>query len=203
MLWIAPSWYRPPNAEDPQVAGLADDVEYRVVEEAHRLRAADEAWTVRLREQQANAWLSVRLAKWLEFDQGLQWPEALGVPQVRFRNEGVDLACELALSGSHRFVTVGFLPEIVGEHLALTVQNVALGRIELGAAGAERVIAMLGLEESEELRTSEAGAQLLNLLRGGATLTPIVELSDGRRLRLTGVAMNDGALDLTLVTAEE
>src|SRR6185503_12670556 len=97
LTWTAPRWWAPPNPRNAQVAALADHVELRLIEEAQRIRPVEEPWTIRIRQEQVNAWLSAKLPQWIEHlrrDEQLEWPQQLGTPQVKFDRDGISLGLE-------------------------------------------------------------------------------------------------------------
>jgi len=59
-------------------------LEQGLAAEFTRVRPAGERWAVRVRETDANAWLALRLPKWLAHDRGLPWPEEIDLVQISF-----------------------------------------------------------------------------------------------------------------------
>ena len=90
LMRTAPDWYQPPSADDPEIADLAATVEYRIVEELQRIRDTTDPkpWTVRVREEQVNAWLVARLPEWLMHEHGESWPDDLRAPQIHIHPDG-------------------------------------------------------------------------------------------------------------------
>ena len=74
----APGWYAPVDPYDPDVSTLAETVEYRVAEELTKVRADEEPWALRVRDEQVNAWLASRLPEWVAHDGGRGWPDEVG-----------------------------------------------------------------------------------------------------------------------------
>lgn len=200
MTWLAPAWYQPADQADAQVAELAQAVENRLVEEAHRIRRDRPTWTLRIRSEQVNAWLSTRLSRWLVHEQDVHWPQGLGMPQVRITEEGIDLAIELSPEQSSRVVVLRVLPSMVDDRLKLTFEQLSLGRIAMRGYTLDDLIELATERGIGDALQQPEAQWLLDTLAGRNSLDPVATLADNRRVRLQKITLNDDAMDLTLQT---
>jgi hypothetical protein len=191
-----PQWYQPPAPDDEEVATLADRVEYRIVEEAQKIRPDEGPWILRVRESQVNAWLGTRLQAWIAHEQGLEWPEHLGTPQAQILDHAFHLALPVGPPG-HRRVLVGRLvPAIENGALTLRLRTLGVGRLVLPGDPVEALARLL--DEGDLPRDERAGLRdVLDLLAGRRSVEPILELSDGRRVEVLDIHCHTGAVDLT------
>jgi len=202
LTWTAPRWWAPPNPRNAQVAALADHVELRLIEEAQRIRPVEEPWTIRIRQEQVNAWLSAKLPQWIEHlrrDEQLEWPEQLGTPQVKFDRDGISLGLELG-APSPRIVVARMMPSMHDGKLRLSTDQVAMGRIEIPGASVEMILDQLREVAPSDFLNDESVQLAVKRLFGQELIEPVVSLADGRVVRLTGVACGEGTLDLTCQT---
>ena len=65
-----PIMHDPPSADDPAVIAVAETFEQNFASELTRVRADQEPWGVRVREDDLNAWLWTRLAPWIAHAHG-------------------------------------------------------------------------------------------------------------------------------------
>ncbi len=200
LSWMAPSWWSPPDPQDRAIAALADQVEQRLLEEAHKIRPAADPWTIRVREHQVNAWLSTRLPDWIAHEQEVRWPEALGTPLTHFEDQGISLAIEVGAEGRPRFVVVRVVPTIHGDGLRLRLDGVGVGRIPLPGEPVEALLRLLSHAAGAGLLDDPAVEETLHLLAGRRSIDPTVTLTDGRRVRLLDLRYAAGRLDLTCRT---
>lgn len=202
-----PAWYDPPSRDNERVEHVADRFEYRVVEEAQKIRADDATWTVRVREEHLNAWLATRLPQWLAHTHDLAWPAYLHTPQVHLQAEGVSLAVGLGQS-DRRIVMARFMPGIEAGRLRVDVHDLTMGRLPLPGDPTRQL-----LEQLREARRAADQAPQTNqvdddnimsvierLIAGHASVEPVFTLSDGRRVRLLALEIHDGAIDMTSQT---
>lgn len=209
-LWrlsrATPGWYRPPNASDPQVAAFSEEVEFKLVQHVQEIRPAEEAWALRIREEQVNAWLAARLPQWLANDPTLVWPEELRTPQVRITSGGISLAVPVVRGDTTRFVTATFEPQVQqDERMLVNLDSVSLGQLMLPGDPATyaadlmaRVLA--AVRTNPDPRMAETARQVLQAVMDREPVEPEFKLADGRRVRVKNVVFGEGFVDVTAVT---
>ena len=198
MSRMAPAWYAPPDPKSPSVATVADDFEYEVVELAQRQRPQDDTWTATITEQQLNSWLVNRLPKWVAHDRNLEWPSALGTPQVRIEPGGISIAVPVG-ERSPRTVVARILPTLDNGKIRLRIDHVAVGRISMPGEPLGNLVETIEDVAPETLSDPHL-QQAIALLSGEQAIDPVVELEDGRRVRLTRLQLAFGRLNVSAVT---
>ncbi len=202
MTWMAPSWYLPPSGSAVRVVERADQVENRLMQVTHQVRPVEEAtWTLRIREEDINAWFAARLRKWVAHEAGAQWPAELGTPQVRFEADAIRLAIPFAAGGGERFVIAAIRPVMEKDLLRLELKRVELGRVSLPGEPVANLLRTLtgaapGAFENKELKS------VLDWLERREAVEPMVELEDGRRIRIVKIVMGEGMVDVTARTVD-
>jgi hypothetical protein len=193
-----PAWYRPPDALDTAVNELADRVEYRLVEEAQKVRPLHERWSLRVRENQINSWLATRLPKWLAHRGDTSWSQRAGTPQVRLEPGAISLAVPVLGGASARTVVARVHPDLVDDKLHITVDRVAVGKIALPGEPLSNLLTLIqpALPPDWEAPVTE----LAEALAEGQMIDPVIELADGRRVRLLAIRLDDGVLEFTAET---
>jgi hypothetical protein len=196
VLWfmarLPPAWYSPPQADDEDVQALADRVEYRLVEEAHKARAADEPWRLGINQDQVNAWLAARLREWIDHQRDVSWPEGLGAPQARLEAGGVTLGAALGADGRASYLAARIVPAMTPEGLTLRVVRLWHGRLPVPGDPVAIIRDKLaehapaGFLEDAEVR------RWLGILEGREAIDPVVTLADGRRVRLGSIECSSG-----------
>lgn len=200
LSWAAPAWYAPPNPHDETVLALADTVEYRLVEEAQKVRpASSELWTLRVRQEHINAWLSARLQKWIAHDHDLEWPAQLGTPQVRIEPAGISLALPIG-EGTHRRTLLARFTTVMNDGIIrVTVDRVALGRVAMPGEPLSNLLSALSKAAPDAFNNTQIKS-LIDALSHDSQINPILELPDGRRIQLLDVRLNERWIDLTATT---
>ena len=205
--WMAqsePAWYNPPDGTSEVVAGYADRVEYRLVEEMQKIRPVDDSWRLRIREDQVNAWLATRLERWMRHDANVQWPESLGIPQVLFRENDLSLAIPLGVGadGEDRHIIVASVrPEIVEGGLQAKLTSVGMGRITLPGSPVHRLASLIDehlVEEDERFHSIVETA--LDVLSGEELLDPIIRLADDRCVEILKLELEESSFVVTART---
>jgi len=212
----APGWWNTPR-DDETARARATAMENAAVSELYRARPRgtdgppaesaawmSETWSVGLLENDINAWLAARMPRWLEGRPGLpDWPPTMSQLQVRFDNGAVRAGVRVDTPDGPRFVTASFRPEIDDRgSLWLRASWVHIGRLPVPASW---VIGSGddgdGVLPPELLERPEA-ALFLGMARGDAPVAdaPLVRLEDRRRVRLLGVRVRPGRLELTMRT---
>jgi hypothetical protein len=205
VLWklssMTPSWYQPLPV-DRETRDLAGQVEYFLVEEAHEIRPADHTWTLRLSAQQINAWLVARLPQWIEHEQDLDWPTALGPPQVRLTSEGIDVAARLQLDphGTERVVVARIVPTVHDDGISLSLQRLGAGLLQLPGDPAALINEQLLELRHDEIIDQDVSRFLHDLVAGRGVLDREIKLADNRVIRVVAVHCREGSLDVVLQT---
>jgi hypothetical protein len=204
VLWwltrIEPTWWNPPDPRDEQVIALADTAERRLLEEAQELRPPEQAWTIRIREEQVNAWLAARLPAWIAHHGQVTWPDQLGMPQVNFNNDGVTVAVELGADSGRRIVVARFVPNMIDGMLRLQIDMVALGRLALPGAPVNVILDAIRDTVPDTFLDQPDVQVAIRQLFGGESIKPELKLVDDRVVRLTAVKCGHGTLELSCVT---
>lgn len=195
-----PAWWTL-AAHDPEtVSRLAERVENAVVSEIHRGRTEGQEWSVALSPEQANAWIADRLPKWL----ANAADQPVGAPEVRVWFERGAVLVAARLGDEQRIVTATLRPSIDEDGaLWARLDGVAIGRLSAPAAGAWAGERLAALAPSDALGAESSDAdRLLAALSGRAALMdqPVIDLEDGRRVRLAAVRVEEQRLGLTWVT---
>ena len=218
----APSWWRRYTLDD----GLrehATRVENAAVSQLTRTRPADPAWTagddntpwrserwsIAIREEDANAWLTGRLRNWIAGDDALDiWPEGLAQPQVQFQDGALRLGAQLTFERGQRVLSATIRPEFREDgSLWLRTNWVHVGRLPLPArpmlARADRSIRdELPDDVGESLSAGAEAAGIFDILRGDAPLSnsPTLRLDDGRAVRLLGLRLREDRIEIDCQT---
>jgi hypothetical protein len=194
----APGWYEPPDPADAEVAELADLVEFRVTEEAFKIRPEDEPWTLRVREEQINAWLAARLPVWFTDQTEEPWPDEIGTAQVHLVPTGVALALPIGPAEYRRVVVATVVPSIHRDGLRLQLRELSVGRIAVPGDPVQGLLDFVGEQVPQEDQGMWMG--VVDLITGKRSIPPVLELSDGRQVELTSLECLRGAVDLTSTT---
>jgi len=212
-----PDWYRPPDASDAVVAEFAQDVEYRIIQEAQRIRGPEGLgdWTLMLDEDQANAWLAARLSPWLGQRTGSPWPASLGPPQVRLLEGRVDVAVAAhrpdtpgeprdAADGPMTVIVARFRPALGDDGLELGLESFGTGRLTLPVGSISSLAEAIERLVEEGVVPDAIAEQLgrVDELRREVDrpVPPTVRLGDGRRVMLRELRLLDGAVELRCTT---
>jgi len=194
----APLWWRSVDPTSPATVRLADRVERAVLNAVHRHRPAD-VWSVSISPAQANAWLNVKLPRWIE-NRGEQWPEIIGDVQTHFENGRISVGVRLLLEGEEQIVAATVRPRLTESGaLWLTGAQTRAGRLDLPAGW---TVARLGRALPSRIRDRSATRRLLRAMQAEAPILDhaSVELEDGRLVALRSVRIRDGRLELTCET---
>ena len=193
LLRSAPLWYVPPDPRDANVASLAETAEYRLVEEYRKIRPEAERWTIRVREDQVNAWLAARMPEWIANRQEVDWPVELGVPQVRMTEAGIDVAVPAELDGGSHVLVMRLVPEIRDGQLRMGLERAGVGRANVGRGPAEMIaeaIAPFLEDEADQIA-------IMDVLSGRVGIQPIIDLGDSRLVEVVSVVLGDGVMEVT------
>ena len=213
----APSWwrvYRP----TPELADHGAAVENAVVSLVYQQREPDpewlaapegpwrsQTWSRAIRDEDASAWLATRLPAWIDGQSDLPgWPDGLGKPQIRFDEGIVRIGISYARDDGHRVISANFRPTVHEDgSVWLRSDWVHLGRLPVPASlvlgeAADRLRDRL----PESLAGDPNAARLARVLAGDIPLAenPVMRLEDGRAVRLLGVRVGEGRIELDLRT---
>ncbi len=205
----APSWWRTVRRDDPATIALGTQVENAVVNRLNKNRASQtqgtisEPWSFEVTPTQANAWLNVRLPKWLANQKDeFRWPSDLSDLQVDFRPDRITIGARLHNTQRDQVLTATLEPRLdqVGR-LYVPARWVNVGRLAIPAdwvldySGAERYIppALQKLPETEALFKAFGG-------EGAVVQRAQFRLGDGRRVRILGIVPGEGVLRITCRT---
>lgn len=230
---MTPSWFRPQNPQDPLVMAAARRVENSIATVLTRVRKPDglaanqpasigpDRWAIALSAEDANAWLSARLPRWMETecDPPLAWPREVGAVQVAFENGKIYVGANLASSDPSRpnagRVLTATIEPVFDEDGALwtPARTIGMGRMGVPAGLILSAAAPAPSREREGKSQQPSGAPdqivdmpqtrgVFNALAGNEpTLrTPVLKIGDGRRVRLIDINPRDGRLIVTFET---
>jgi hypothetical protein len=225
LVRASPSWWRH-YALDPELRDHATAVENAAISQLYRTRPADPdwqrdpgdapwrsaPWSIALKDEDASAWLTARLRDWMEgeADRGRldAWPEGLGQPQVRFEAGRLRLGAALRFENGSRVISAAIEPEFRDDgSLWLDTDWITIGRLPLPAgpvlARADRAIRdELPGDIAQAISDDAEQVGFFDILRGEAPLarTPVLRLDDGRAVRLLGLRLRDGRLEVDCQT---
>jgi hypothetical protein len=195
----APAWYAPPDPQAQAVNELAERVEYNTTVQMQKIRNAGESWTVRLEQDQINAWLAARLPEWIAHESG-DWPEEFGIPQIRIDEAGVDLAIEIGAGGRSGVLVSRLAPQIVDGRLRLNLEEAGVGRLTVSGEPAQKLIDAFERLAPGGAVGEDTVRQLLDVLSGEEGLPSLLDLSDGRRVELTALTLGQEMIDIACRT---
>ena len=197
VLWVMtmmrPPWYAPPAADDSSASDTAQQAEFALVENLQKIREPGSSWKLRISDEAVNAWLAIRLVKWLAHEGHPPWPEYLGLPQVHTTPSGMIIAIELVPeNGARRVLGLQLAPTITDETMHLAIVGGLIGRLPVPSPPGS----LLELVREAATDGDEASILAVDYLIDGADFPSSVELVDGRFVRLDAVTLEDGAFVL-------
>ncbi|MEE3001954.1 MAG: hypothetical protein VX908_04570 [Planctomycetota bacterium] len=197
LTFLPPGWYDPPTSNDPDAAYLAEQAEFRLVEELQKIRPKGEPWRLRIPDKAVNAWLALRLEDWLAHDDHPQWPDFITVPQVHATPSGIFVAVGLVKHGRVTSILgMKVLPTIAEGNIVLSINGGLLGRLPVPTPPSTLL---------EPLRTAaaegdDASGFVVDYLLDGNGFPAILELVDDRIVEIDGVSLGDGDITITART---
>lgn len=211
-----PSGWTSVDPHDPKNIASAQSLETAIVNQLHASRPAaaqqqqpgstwtSAAWTVSLKESDANVWFAASLPRWLaEQDPPILLPADVTEFQTRFTGDGVRLAARVSTGVGSHAISAEIRPEVRADgSLWIRMNSLALGRLPLPASWlVEEFTAKARSGRSSGAAPAESD-QLLRTLRGEtpAVQNAVIRLADGRRVRLLRVEPKEGELWLTMQT---
>ncbi|VAX41129.1 hypothetical protein MNBD_PLANCTO03-1538 [hydrothermal vent metagenome] len=209
LVRMAPAWWRTTHPDDPATIRAAEDIENDVVNVIYEVREAPaETWTVVLRAPDANAWLNTRLTPWLlNADAEFVWPEEISDLQVEFDEGLIHLGVRID-DGENSQILSATLRPFFDDKGALWVraESAYVGRLPIPA---DWVVGRADAHWPDvlpaRLLEEPLTRHLLGALTGKTPLAadPVFDLGDGRRVRLLGLAPEQGKLRITCRTEFE
>lgn len=183
-----PRWWRERdtiNPDDPAIVLRGERIENAITTQLTAVRSADDpSWSVKLSDEQANAWLSVRLRETIITHMGRgAWDERVERVLVRFEESGILIGVRIRHRGGS---------SIVSARVRLSIDErgdlwASIGSIRLGTSRVPSwAINLLG----------EGDVRVGHMRLGPGAL----ELGDGRAARLLGVRTRDEWMDVALET---
>jgi hypothetical protein len=200
VLWwrstLPPAWWSPPNRADPRVAEVGERVEQSLISHAHEIRPADEPWSIRIHEDQVNAWLATRLPKWAAHRGHGDRDNLPGLVQLHFEPGRARIGAELPSSAGAGVLDVAISPTMADGRLRLSVNRVALGRV---AVSGDPLAALVNhLKQSRLMESLDLGGEdverITRAVLQGESIDPAFELQDGRIVRLLDLMVREGEL---------
>ena len=195
----APTWWRSVDPGDPETIDLAEQVERGVVNTVHRGRPEGEVWTVSVTAAQANAWLNVKLPRWMA-NRGSAWPVRLREIQANFVDGKASFGARIRGVDGDRVVAATIEPVIMTDgSLWILTATPHAGRLDLPR---DWTVAQLRDWLPQEVYERLPAERILDALAAETPLfdKAVLKLEDGRRVRLLGITPEDGRLLLTCVT---
>lgn len=209
LLRAAPTWWRQVRVDEAQTQQIAQEVENNVVTLLHLAREGaresaaggtwhSEPWSVAIPAADANAWINARLPKWLETSgAGVRLPPEFRDTQTQFDDGQVWVGVAYAGGEDARILSASVTPAIGADGmLSIRLDRVYIGRLPLSRAILSEVVERLDAGNDPEVldtvRTLLAGERV--------GVSPVLDLEDGRRVRITSLRPRDGRLEVTCVT---
>ena len=191
VLLRPPDWWTPIQSDDVVASPIGERFENACINEAHRVRAGDQPWAVRVRDDDVNAWLATRLPRWMEH----AGATGIVIAQVRFREGAIDIAADVPEVPSVAIVTI--VPSLTNDELAADRVSVAIGHLPLPFAQRmviEPLMHLLGGDDAPY--EFKLAAAILN----GKGISAEFKLGDGRTLRLRDLELHEGEMLLEFET---
>ena len=218
MIRQSPGWWRSVRSDDPRTIRAAQNVEDRVFSGMSAARPTAEGFTpgepgqwrsepfeIRVDAADANAWLNVRLPKWLaNREQDFRWPEEISEVQVDFDQGKLKVGARVKVGGQEQVISATIEPQLNPDgSLSAPATWVHVGRLGVPAAWV--------LQHTEDNAARYMPRSVADLPETRAMLSaflgrlPIVQnavlkLGDGRRVRILDLRTDRGALVLTCQT---
>ncbi|MCW5776447.1 MAG: hypothetical protein KIS87_08425 [Phycisphaeraceae bacterium] len=208
-----PAWWADIDPHDSRQVILAEDLENAVGTHLHLARETDpslgegerwrsEPWRVAMRSDDANAWLNTRLEAWLESlsNGAASIPDEVRHVRVVFDRGRIRVGALIDDGRTRRVLSATLRPELRADgSLWVSAESVGIGRLSLppdwtlGSDGPPdaRVV-------PASLWNKPAARDLVEAVRGRRPLLdePVIELLDGRSVRLLSIAARDGRLEV-------
>ncbi|MBC7772053.1 MAG: hypothetical protein H7210_06135 [Pyrinomonadaceae bacterium] len=146
----------------------------------------------------ANAWLAARLKEWVVNQDGsFTWPSELSSLQVDFRDGEIVFGAGLMYRGAVRVVSLTMTPRVDDKGaLWIPATSFAIGKLGVPSSLVESILRSSLPANSAK---NESTAKLFDALAGKAPISesPVMKLSDGRRVLVVGIRSEQGRLLVT------
>ena len=206
LIGVAPTWWRQPDPTDPETVRKAETIESGVANAMYEVRADPlEPWTVTLRAPDANAWLNTRLEQWLaNADAEFDWPSDVESLQVEFDDGLIQVGVQIRAGDHARIISATLRPQMHDDgSLWVSAETIHVGRLPIPAGWvAERAGSIAGEVMPRRLLETPEVDRLFRSLVGDRALDadPVMDLGDGRRVRLLAIETEEGRLSVTCRT---
>lgn len=194
-----PGWFDGAVPDRAEARRLAQRLENRIITEAYRFRGGPvsgpdgvrrtgEDWRLRVSEEEATAWLTVRFPEWLaNRDPPVRMPPGVGDLRAHFANGRAWIA--------------GRVDENVysiSSGVRVSDAGVRLAGVRAGIGSLWWPVSWGGLKLVGLVNGESGSAEAQRLLGGGGSLIAggAIRLEDGRRVRILEVTIGAGALEV-------
>jgi len=192
LTWQTPTWWVDPHPDHEQTIVRADRVEYRLVEEAHKIRPDDERWQVRITDEQVNAWLATRLKAWLAHSHDLTWPARLGIPQIHFTDGAVNVGVDFEDDGRPRYLVADVVPRVVDGRISVVLESAAIGRLRTPGGSVRTLMETYRDVVPDGFLDEPKVRRVVDLLTDAERVDSTITLADGRRVRVVELVALEG-----------
>lgn len=200
-----PAWWQPLDTDDPTVIRTATALENAISSHVTDVELVGTRWETGMRSPEVNAWLNARLPRWVESESDLDdWPDELDQLQVRFVGPHIDIGARIREDDRSRVLAATLLPEVHEDGtLWLRAESVSIGRLRLPASW---VLGGLEAQADDVLPPAFRSVQDIDLRfdalagRRPMALEPVVNLPDGREVRLLRLSVAGDQLQFTFRT---
>lgn len=201
--WLAsrpPGWWAEVNTSEPSVISTSRAVENWAVSTMTRQHPHEQRWAVTITEDDANAWLAVRLPLWVESEYG-RWPEGIRSVRVRFHAGRVIVGADIREPGAEDARVVAAALEVdIGEDGSA---RAGIGWTQINRLKLPGVIGLNRLSEwIDSAGEGEIAERLGELVRGELNAETLDwRLEDGRRVTVHSIRSEGGELSLVCSTS--
>lgn len=197
-----PTWWAGADVSEVEDAPRrAQLLEQGVTTALHEPRTSDEPWSVRMSDDDVNAWLEHRLGSWLE-NRSMDVPPDFSAPRVRVEGGRVTVGFKSPDPRLPGVLAVEFTPELLDDgSLRAAERSYSMGNLPLPDP---QTLGRLRGALARQARGTPLEDVIGVLLESGRTLPADVLLNDDRRVRLQRLSLrDDGSIDLTLATVRD
>jgi len=195
-----PDWWEEIDTRSPAIESTSRAVENWAVSTMTRSRSPSEPWAVTLTEDDANAWLGVRLPLWVTSERG-EWPEQIRSVRVRFQDGLIVVGADIREpnASTPRVVAAAIRLTIDADGAArASIEWTQINRLKLpGSVGVNRISEWIESVGEDD----EAAERIASLMRGDLSSDSLNwKLEDGRRVRVHAIKVAEEQVQLTCTT---